>query len=142
MPLRTLIGFALLACVACVAGCSGETGAKVTGVLIENGQPLKISDKERVDLSLTPVQKDEKNTKANPGAEFKKEDATFTFVGPGAGLVPKGEYRVSVKVRMQDGSDRLGGQFGPDNSPLTYQVTADARQQIVIDITKKTVTRK
>lgn len=126
----------------CLAGCSREAGAKITGVLHNNGQPLQTSDKERVTIALIPTKKEEKSTKASPGAEFKREDATFVFVGPGAGLVPPGDYRVSVVVRTREGTDRLRDQFSAETSPLTYSVTVEDRQQIVIDIAKKTVTRK
>jgi hypothetical protein len=100
------------------------------------------TDKDRVNLSLIPTQKDEKSLKANPGADFKAEDATFVFVGPSEGLVPEGNYKIAVIVRQRDGSDRLNDQFTPENTPLTYTVNGDRKQEIVIDITKKTVTRK
>jgi hypothetical protein len=125
-----------------MTGCSGEKGAKVTGVLMENGAPLKSTDKDRVNLSLIPTQKDEKSLKANPGADFKAEDATFVFVGPAEGLVPEGTYKISVVVRTRHGSDRLNEQFIPENTPLTYTVNSDRKQEIVIDVSKKTVMRK
>ena len=92
---RTRVALAAFACIAiCVAGCSKEKGAKITGVVLENGQPLRLAAKERVSVSLVPTQPDEKGIKANPGAEFKPEDGTIVFVGPGQGLVPPGEYKV------------------------------------------------
>ncbi len=140
---RTPVSLAILACIAaCTVGCRGEKGAKITGVVVENGQPVQISAKERVMLSMVPVHKDEKSIKANPGADFKREDATFIFVGPGLGLLPPGDYKVCLTVWSRDTPDRYNGQFSPENTPLTYAVTHESKQEIVIDVEKKSVTRK
>ena len=123
-------------------GCRGEKGAKVTGVLLNDGQPLQLADRERVELMLVPTIKDETSLKANPGAEHKSDDGSFVFIGPGQGLVAPGEYKVCVKVRTREGGDRLGDQFSEANTPLAYTVGPEPKQAIVIDIGAKSVTRK
>ena len=125
-----------------VAGCSKERGAKITGVLVEDGQPLRLQDKENVSLSMTPLVRDDASNKASPGAEVKRDDSSFVFVGPGLGLVPPGAYKVCLTVRPREGNDRFDGQFSHENTPLTYTVTDEPKQEIVIDVKKKSVTRK
>ena len=75
-------------------------------------------------------------------AEFKRDDSSFNFVGPKLGLVPPGEYKIAVTVRPREGADRYAGAFGSENSPLVYKVTNEPKQELVIDLKKKTVTRK
>ena len=131
-----------LLCLAGLAGCNKERGAKITGVLVEDGQPLRLMGKENVLLSMIPAQKDETSIKASPGAEFKREDSSFIFVGPGLGLVPPGEYKICLTVRPREGADRFDGQFSQENTPLTYTVTDEPKQELVIDVKKPSVTRK
>src|SRR4051812_42481014 len=107
--LLTLVGFACL--VPCIVGCSSEKGAKVSGVIMDNGEPLQVTEKEVVLLGFVPVQKVEDSIKAHPGAEFKRQDASFLFIGPKLGLVPPGEYKVTLTVRTREGADRFAGQF-------------------------------
>jgi hypothetical protein len=143
MSQQSAMRLAVLLCLtASIAGCGGEKGAKVRGVLLEDGQPLRVAEKEGVILSLVPTQPDPESVKAQPGADFNRADSTFTFVGPGLGLVPPGEYKVCLTVRMREGEDRFGGAFALDKTPLTYVVTDDPEQEIVIDLTRKTVTRR
>lgn len=132
----------LLLLVTLLTGCSGEKGATLVGTLVEDGQPVQVAEKEIVLLSVTPTDSDEKSLKASPGAEFKRDDASFRFVGPGKGLVPPGSYKVSLTIRPREGTDRFGGIFSGDASPLTYTVTAESIQEIIIDVKKKTITRK
>ena len=142
MPGRFFVLLVSVACLSmCIPGCGGEKGAKVTGVIVANGQPIQVPEKEIVLMGFVPVQKDENSVKANPGAEFKRDDASFLFVGPGLGLVPPGEYKVVLTIRPRGGPDRFAGKFSPEKTPLTYTVTNDPKQHIVIDVEKKTVTR-
>ena len=137
--LCALVGMVCLA--PCIIGCNSEKGARVTGVILENDQPLQVTEKEAVLLGFVPIQVDDQSLKAHPGATFKREDSSFQFIGPGLGLVPPGDYKVTVVVRSHQGVDRLGGQFSLEKTPLRYTVTDEPKQDIFIDVRKKTVTR-
>jgi hypothetical protein len=139
---RGMVHGAILLSFLVMAGCSGERGATITGRFEEDGQPLQLADKEHVYLSLIPVSKDDKSSRANPGADVNRDDGTFKFIGPGQGLVPAGEYKIAIAIRPREAPDRLAGQFTEANTPLRYTVTDEPNQELVIDLVKKTVSRK
>jgi hypothetical protein len=143
---RTAVRLFLFAALVWTAvGCGRSSGAKVTGVLVENGEPLKFGDKERAYLAFVRVQKEKEekvSLKAHPGADVNLQDATFVFIGPDDGLVSPGEYKVTLRVAPREAPDRFDDAFNADKTPLSYTVTAEPHQEIIIDVGKKTVTRK
>jgi uncharacterized protein CbrC (UPF0167 family) len=58
--------------------------------------------------------------------------------------MPPGEYKIVVTCTTTDNKaiDRYKGAFSDEKTPLTYTVTNDSSQEIVIDLRKKSVTKK
>ncbi len=110
---------------------------------MHNGKLIAPPPKEddTVEVSLYPVDPGKKL----PGtaAAYNRTDGTFVFGGQaGVGLLP-GQYRVLVRYVPYDDSkgDLFGDQFNVRESKLTYTVTEEREQQIVVDVGKRTVTR-
>jgi len=143
-----LLGYAA---VLIAAGCGtrssviGETGARVKGRLLDNGQPIRIRPGEDVVVSFAPPDLADV-TSTRGAASIDPKDGTFTFFGANmvGGLLAPGRYRVSVSSRTSadDNRDRFAATWGIDRSPLIAEVGTEPEQTFVIDIGKKTVTRQ
>jgi hypothetical protein len=130
-------------CAAGLAGCGGgETLVKLQGRLVDNGQPLQWRETSPLRIDLT--WKDPDPTK--PGKAYTAEaanDGAFTIDGGTGKGIPPGQYTFTVRTPgVAPGAPQpplLEGLNDPKNSPLKYEVSADANQKIVIDLRKKTV---
>lgn len=137
----SLIAAALL-CLLGPAGCGGAKGNKLTGsVVLPPG--VKMEPNDSGGIRFIPAGKTGKVAAA--GLDPK----TLTFT---AKDVQPGKYKVGLTLDAYPGPARdkrqkvfedLGKRYNPDStSPLTYEVTADPEQSIVIDLSKNTVTKK
>ncbi len=133
-----------LICLAGVVGCgsSSNKGVTVTGkVILPSGVHLAENDVGTVHFVA-------KNKNAKAAGTGLKKDLTFEFNN-----VPPGMYKVGVKLDAYPGTkdtekrneiyERVNARFNADtNSPLTYEVTANSPQAIVIDLQKSTVSKQ
>src|SRR5262245_266425 len=124
---------ASLLCLA-ITGC-GAGGSGIQGTLVENGQPFKLKDGEEVAVSLEPMTP---GPSAKP-VEVKPEDGSFKVLERPAA----GKYRLVVEVHPygQSARERYRGAFLSGRSPLQLEVSGE-KQNLEIDLVKKTVTRK
>jgi hypothetical protein len=126
------------------AGCGKSEGVTVTGTVEKDGKPYAFAPNEEVQVGL--VGSDANGRPINMGELVNPTDGTFAFRGPSDKGMAPGTYKVTVSSRTATGpkrkADRFADDFGPINTPLTYTVTTDDPQAIVIDVGKKTVTRK
>jgi len=143
LPLRVLLGSALLTSIVLTAGCgSGNKGIKVTGQVVANGAPYNAKDAQ-IALIFTPA---DASSKA-PGCSGQADPKTgnFEMVGPERGMgVQPGQYKVAITANSSTNyKDLLDGAFAPNNTPLTCEIAAQpAEQKILIDIAKKTITKQ
>ena len=132
-----------LVCLCGPAGCSSaKKGAVVTGkVVLPPG--VHLAKEDVGNLRLVP---DDKNAKV-PGAVLKS-DLTFEFKD-----VPPGKYKVGVHLSAYSGTKdsekreatykKVNERYNAESSSkLTYDVTADSPQSILIDLSKGTVTKQ
>jgi hypothetical protein len=146
-----VLGCALTAVLA--AGCSqkgggayGKTGARVSGRLLNNGQPVKPQPGEDIIVSFNlPGTTDPLAPRGSSPIDPK--DGSFAFASPtgNVGLLPPGQYRVTISSQLgggTEGKNRFSPTFDQDRTPLVADVGPEAEQTFVIDISKKTVTKQ
>jgi len=127
-------------------GCAPSKGVKLTGQLAMNGAPYTPPDKAAVSLQFTST--DPNANRPNCSAEMPSGATQFEVLGPSKGSsggIRPGKYKITVRAsNPSKGSyeDIFKDAFSVKNSTLEYEVTADPEQSIVIDLGKKTVTKK
>jgi hypothetical protein len=102
-----------------LAGCGG--GARVTGKLTNNGQPLTVSDKGMIVVSFIQ----EGSQPGQPGAYPVDlgPDGTFTVKGTNGQGIPPGKYMISVQqLDPYPTTDKLKGQFFGSKSPIVREI--------------------
>jgi hypothetical protein len=123
-----------------LSGC-GPKRVKIEGKVVREGQPLKVGQGEKLNLSLT-------------GTDDKGSPAGFvaTLNGDGGFVldnIPTGKYQLRLNI-IGGGSDpadlakfnEINKQFEAANAKLEYEVTADSTQTITVDVGKVTVTKQ
>lgn len=135
-----IVRFAAFAAVGllCLAGCGSqpEQGAKVTATLQKGGKPYEVREDEEVLLNLVP--EDDAANLRGGNAQYDREKKVFIVP---EGLAP-GDYKIVLESHNEKYEDRFKEAFSEENTSLRYTVTADKEQAIVIDLGKKTVTKK
>jgi hypothetical protein len=138
------LSIGVLLAVGLASGCGRSDGVIVTGTLQKDGKVYGFGPNEQLQISM--VGNDPAGKPYNTVADLNATDGTLTFRGPTGRGVPPGTYKITVSSRLFSGpkrkGDRFSDEFGPENTPLTYTVTTDVPQEIVIDLGKKTVTKK
>lgn len=128
--MRKYILLALLA--ACAFGCGSSKG-RVTGKIVENGNPIKVEGQAAVMFYL--IGEDGKPD-INKGYPVPlNEDGTFELIASG-GQVPPGTYLITVEVngpKSTTGMGRFKGRFPFPDSPLRQEVKA-GRNNVTIDL--------
>ena len=138
---RHLLG--VLAGLLLAAGCGREreSGPKLTGRVLVDGQPCRPASVYDFDVKFLSVEG------VGPGkrsyqAEIRP-DGTFTFNGSIGKGIPVGRYKVIVVGGVLDAngkpSGRFLGQFTEKTTPLEVEIT-DASRELTIDLAKRTVT--
>lgn len=127
-----------LYCIACVivVGCNADGLRIMEGRLVENGQPLKVSDKGQVVLWFSHAQ--------NPDDNFPADitpDGNFKVVGPQRKGILPGSYRATVQqwdpynthsLSPVPEKDLLKGEFTGSKSPIVVELTGDG--SVTIDM--------
>jgi predicted small lipoprotein YifL len=136
LPILTLV-----ACLLVLVGCGGK-GSTVKGTLVLPPN-LKLIDTDTATVNFV----DAKTGHAAP-APVKIPDLTFMTAGPKGKGVPPGDYKITVEVgaysadpKRQPIFDQINSQYELKNTKLTYQVTSDPEQSIVVDLAKGTVSK-
>jgi hypothetical protein len=136
------LAVALVLVLGFVVGCGGKPSVQVRGTLQKDGKSYQFAKDEQVQITISGVGPD--------GIPFSvparvKDDGSFVLTGPvNRGLAP-GTCKITVSAEIygpKNDGDRFGGAFSEEKSPLSYVVTADSVQEIVVDVGKKTVTKK
>jgi hypothetical protein len=113
--------------------------------LLDNGSPVQLLPNEEITVSFT------RDGTADPlaprgASPIDPKDGSFAFCAPNntAGLLPPGRYRVGVasQVHRGDGRNRFAPTFDGDRTPLVADVGPGEEQTFLIDIGKKTVTKR
>jgi hypothetical protein len=123
-------------------GCGGKPTVQVRGSLQQNGQPYQLAQDEQVQITFSGDGADGVPFSASTRV---KQDSTFVLSGPANRGVPPGTYKITMSAQIygpKNEGDRFLGTFSDETSPLTYTATSDAQQEIVVDVVKKTVTKK
>ena len=117
---------------ATASGC-GKKNVRVTGRISKSGQPIKISDKGRIQLFF--MQLDDQGTPINSYVATVQPDGSFEVTGdPGRGM-PPGKYKITVEAPdpYPAGKDLLGGRFKLNGSPWTRDVKDGAHIELDVD---------
>lgn len=137
---RSFLACVLLGLVV-LTGC-GESRVALEGKV--NFPPsLKFADNDQFEVRFFSP---ESPTKGG-AASGKAKDANFTVNN-----VPAGKYKVAVRVTPYPGEkgsesraklleENLNKKYDAKSTPLTYDVTSDAKQSVTIDLTKNSVTK-
>jgi hypothetical protein len=123
-----------------VVGCGGTGSVQVRGTLQRDGKPYQFAKNEQVQITFSGSGPDGKTA----GVRVN-DDGTFILTGPVNRGLPPGTYKITLSAEIygpKNDGDRFRGAFSDEKSPLSYAVTADAVQEIVVDVGKKTVTKK
>jgi hypothetical protein len=134
----------VLACVVLgLAGCGGGP-KRLTGVhgrLLDHGKPLTVSGTlppgdPGIRLTFLPAGEGEGMQSAD--AVVDPQTGTFQLDGDDQKGVAPGKYRIVLSLGAYSAggdTDQLKGAFGPENSPISKDVTED-NQDITIDVGK------
>jgi hypothetical protein len=123
------------------AGCGGgpESGPKVTGRLLIDGQPCRPASVNDFDVKFLTVE-GAGPAKRSYLAEVKP-DGSFTLNGSMGKGIPVGRYKVSItgKVLGEDGkpTGQYLSQFADGATPLEVEII-DRTREITIDLANKT----
>ena len=141
--------FALASLFGLFVGCSGSpsdngpkgpevSGVNVSGVVLDNGKPLKLRPRETVNVSFT--------SPTDPllagGADVGK-DGSFKIIGPHAKGLPAGKWRVSLQSDNDGtGEDRFAASLGLGNTVLVAELAGAGDQVFEIDVASKKIIKK
>lgn len=159
---RSLVLILLVALALACFGCGNSNAIKVTGKLLQAGQPYVPPAGQRVVVTLYVVDVKDASGKRIPAQEpfrgyYDPKDGTFVVPGPDGHGIPPGQYRISIfqgltrqgesKVlpdhkgtsRKAPGINRetdfFEGLFGPTTSPIGREVTQGA--ELIVDLDKE-----
>jgi hypothetical protein len=125
-------GMPLLVLGVFLSGCGGGVRkVKITGKVLNNGQPLKITEgKGEVRITLLPV--------VEPGQPYDtfrgKAGTDGSFEIPD---VPAGKYRVGIEhLDPSPQEDQMRGRFAPNNSKIIRDL--DGKASLDLDVSKPT----
>jgi hypothetical protein len=114
-----------------LTGCGGNA-VRVTGRVVENGQPYRPGKAAQVELTFFS---------ADPPLAFLaflNADGTFAAEGADGKGLPPGTYKVALS---SPGGSVFRGQFTRENTPLTVELAPNSTVDLTIDVGKKTLTR-
>jgi len=131
--------------VAVFAGCGGPSkGVKVSGQLVKGGAPFTAPANATVQVQFLPTNREDNLPSASGQADSQTGAFTVTGAFAGTGVQP-GKYKVVLTGAVYGAGptkDLFNGAYAENNTPLTYEVTQDADQKIVIDIAKNSVSKQ
>jgi hypothetical protein len=154
--MRRLVAAGVLLAALTTCGC-GPKLVIVRGKVVENDQPLKLTDDDDPQMKFMWEELDGPKVAM---AFIKKPDATFEFQGPIGRGVPPGPFSVSVTVGKRpipisqgvkpdkETIAKMSGGYGADRynekfvkTPLNMDVLSDKSvQYFLVDLTKGTIT--
>ena len=126
------------------AGCGPKEirGAKLKGQLVKDGQPLAPEKGERA-VSVIFERVEPASTPAIRSGGRVQKDGTFTIEGQMEKGTPPGKYEVRISAEMSgDAENRFAPLFADGRTPFVADVTDDENQFFVIDVGKKTITKR
>jgi hypothetical protein len=163
-------GFALVVLtalpLACL-GCGNSNAIKVSGKLLQAGQPYVPPAGQRVVVTLHVLDAKDARGTAVPAQEpfhayYDPKDGTFVVPGPDGSGIPPGKYRISIfqgltregegKIekkqnarsrnapRIDRETDFFKDLFGPTTSPIVREITQGG--ELVVDLEKETPAAK
>jgi hypothetical protein len=136
----------LLVAAAALNGCGGGGGShvRVKGVVQEGGNPLR-HDKEKEIIQVVFLFKDKDNRDMRIPVELDA-DGTFDLAkGPSPGAKAKIGLEYMLTAYDKAPTDNVAKKFAPfvpEVTSLVYDVGTEGTQDIVIDLTARTVKKK
>jgi hypothetical protein len=124
-----------------VGGCAeAESGPKLTGRLLIDGQPCQPVSVNDFDLKFLTVE-GTGTGKRNYMAEVQP-DGTFTVVGSIGKGIPVGRYKVIIYGRVRDGNgkptNRYNEIYSDKATPFEIEIIKTTRE-LTIDLERKTI---
>ena len=145
-------------------GCGNSNAIKVSGQLLQAGQPYVPPAGQRVVVTLYVVDARDASGKGIPAQEpfqvyYDPKDGTFVVPGPDGYGIPLGKYRISIfqgltregeskapkgrsrnAPRIDRETDLFKDLFGPRTSPIVREVTQGA--EVIVDLDKESPAAK
>jgi hypothetical protein len=126
-------------------GCGSKKGVTVKGKVVLPPN-VKLDKEDSINLRFVPTKRD-KTGKSGTGGSVSPSDLTFTIKD-----VEPGSYKIGATFSAYPGKDnkereksfmRLNKEFDPEeSSKLTFEVTSDPEQSIVVDFVAGTVSKQ
>jgi hypothetical protein len=125
-----------------LAGCLGRSLPRVTGTVQENGKAIQVKEDEECSIAFHAMNADANVNLAS--GDFDRSTGAFRVHSPEQEGIPPGEYKISITFYPQEdqSKDRFANAFSEENTPLRYTVTDIPVQEVVVDVGKKSVTKK
>lgn len=148
---QSVLSFLAMCSLTVAAGCGAANptgkevqGAKVGGVLLHDGKPVKFLKDETIRVSFVQGTGD---AQVAASAEVKPEDGSFAIDGPTGQGIPPGKYKVGLASDIYGGSgeenaNRFEKLFNAEVTPLTADVGTEPNQRFEIELSKRSVTKK
>src|SRR5262245_50846686 len=115
---RLALAVLMTGLLAAAGGCNSNNLRVVKGRLVNNGEPLKVSQQGVVQIAFEYA--------TNPDGSFVAvvgPDGTFAVEGPTGGGIRPETYRISVlQLDPYPGKDLLKGKFSSKSTPITMAV--------------------
>jgi hypothetical protein len=125
-----------------LAGCGDRSNVQVKGTLLKDGKPYQLAQDEQVQVTFAG--EDFRGAAFSASARVQP-DSTFVMQGAANRGIPPGTYKIALSAEIygpKNEGDRFNGAFAENKTPLSYTVTKDGVQEIVVDVGKKTVSKK
>jgi hypothetical protein len=127
-----------------VVGCGlgDPKGVKVTGQVLQNGKPIKVLPSEEIMVGFSSEAPEGQHIIV-AWATVLPDDGTFTISGSAGKGIPAGKYRVIASSQIyQKNEDRFEAVFDEKKPPLIAEVGPEEGQSFVIDVGKRTLTKR
>jgi hypothetical protein len=131
LPSRIIFGLLLAGLCLAGTGCGGGSNiSSISGKIVKDGQPFKLSEKGVFTITFLP------DGGGNGFGPDWKPDGTFVLYGPERKGVPPGKYKVAVEAYdPYPGPDLLKGEFKQAKTPIVKELSGNT--PIEIDVSKK-----
>lgn len=140
MNVRCMLRVGAAVAIVALTGCGPEreSGPKLTGRVLINGQPTRPVSLYEFDIKFTSI---EEGPIKRSYVAIAEEDGTFAVNGAIGKGIPANRYKVSVIGPVYDANGKPTrkylGTFSDKATPLEIEITAESRE-LIIDLEKKT----
>ena len=116
----------------CANGCSGNKNVTVNGKVTRGAEPLKVSNKGKIEVVFHPYPAVKDNKPVTTYPAMVQNDGNFEVTD-----IPIGQYLITVKqIDPMPVNDLLAGKFDVQNSKIIREVKAGEKIDIDLNAAK------